>query len=119
MTLKKGKRYDVSSLVEAQFEPGSRGRVLKNLLSIKDEGGGRIFNLDKWANEVSETRNSKEYEGVANNSRESGKWGRVFNSELLDKGVEGFRSQWFELTWFLDLWLITIPAGSISHDHYN
>jgi cell filamentation protein len=28
-------RYDVSSLVEAQFEPGSRGRVLKNLLGIK------------------------------------------------------------------------------------
>ena len=37
MTLKKGKRYDVSSLVEAQFEPGSRGRVLKNLLSIKSK----------------------------------------------------------------------------------
>jgi hypothetical protein len=25
-------RYDVSGLVEAQFEPGSRRRVLKNLL---------------------------------------------------------------------------------------
>lgn len=28
-------RYDVSGLDEAQFEPGSRGRVLKNLLGIK------------------------------------------------------------------------------------
>ncbi|UCD84753.1 MAG: Fic family protein [Deltaproteobacteria bacterium] len=37
MTLKKGKRYDVSDLVEAQYEPGSRGRVLKNLLSIKSK----------------------------------------------------------------------------------
>jgi cell filamentation protein len=27
-------RYDVSGLVEAQFEPGSRGRVLKNKLGI-------------------------------------------------------------------------------------
>jgi cell filamentation protein len=27
-------RYDTSSLPEAQFEPGSRGRVLKNLLHI-------------------------------------------------------------------------------------
>lgn len=33
--LKKGKRYETSGLVEAQFEPGSRGRVLKNLLGIK------------------------------------------------------------------------------------
>ena len=28
-------RYDVSGLVEAQFEPGSRGRVLRNLRGIK------------------------------------------------------------------------------------
>jgi len=28
-------RYDVSGLVEAQFEPGSRHRVLKNLLGIR------------------------------------------------------------------------------------
>jgi len=33
--LKKSGRYDVSKLVEAQFEPGSRGRVLRNLLGIK------------------------------------------------------------------------------------
>jgi cell filamentation protein len=32
--LKKVGRYDVSGLVEAQCEPGSRGRVLKNLLGI-------------------------------------------------------------------------------------
>jgi len=35
--LKKGDRYDVSDLEEAQFEPGSRGRVLKNLLGIKSK----------------------------------------------------------------------------------
>ena len=34
MSPKKGGRYDVSGLVEAQFEPGSRGRVLRNLLGI-------------------------------------------------------------------------------------
>jgi len=33
--LKKGQRYDVSGLVEAQFQPGSRGRVLRNLPGIK------------------------------------------------------------------------------------
>lgn len=32
--MKKTGRYDVSILVEAQFEPGSRGRVLRNLLGI-------------------------------------------------------------------------------------
>lgn len=29
------KRYDVSGMVEAQFEPGSNNNVLKNLLKIK------------------------------------------------------------------------------------
>jgi len=33
--MKKAGRYDVSYLLEAQFEPGSRGRVLKNKLGIK------------------------------------------------------------------------------------
>ena len=33
--MKKSGRYDTSALIEAQFEPGSRGRVLKNLLGIK------------------------------------------------------------------------------------
>ena len=33
--LKKAGRYDVSKLPEAQFEPGSHGRVLRNLLGIK------------------------------------------------------------------------------------
>ncbi len=37
MELKTSKRYDISHLVEAQFEPDSRGRVLKNLLSIKNK----------------------------------------------------------------------------------
>jgi cell filamentation protein len=35
--MKKGGHYDASSLIEAQFEPGSRGRVLKNLLGIKSK----------------------------------------------------------------------------------
>ena len=29
-----GGRYDVSDFIEAQYEPGSHGRVLKNLLRI-------------------------------------------------------------------------------------
>lgn len=32
--MKQGRRYDVSGLIEAQFEPGSRGRVLRNLLGV-------------------------------------------------------------------------------------
>ena len=32
--MKKTGRYDTSGLIEAQFEPGSRGRVLKNRLCI-------------------------------------------------------------------------------------
>ena len=35
MRMRKGGRYDTSGLVAAQFEPGSKGRVLKNLLGIK------------------------------------------------------------------------------------
>lgn len=35
--MKKTNRYDTSGLIEAQFEPGSRGRVLKNLLGIKSK----------------------------------------------------------------------------------
>lgn len=33
--MKNSGRYDISGLVEGQFEPGSRRRVLKNLLGIK------------------------------------------------------------------------------------
>lgn len=33
--MKKGDRYDVSMLPEAQFEPGSRRRVLRNFLGIR------------------------------------------------------------------------------------
>jgi len=33
--VKKSGKYDASGMVEAQFEPGSRGRVLKNLPGIK------------------------------------------------------------------------------------
>jgi len=35
--MKKTGRYDTSGLIETQFEPGSRGRVLKNLLGIKSK----------------------------------------------------------------------------------
>jgi cell filamentation protein len=35
--MKKGGHYDASGLIEAQFEPGSRSRVLKNLLGIKNK----------------------------------------------------------------------------------
>lgn len=35
--MKKSDRYDTSGLIEAQFEPGSRKRVLKNLLGIKSK----------------------------------------------------------------------------------
>ncbi len=35
--MKKVGRYDVSHLTEAQFEPGSRGRVLRNKLGIKSK----------------------------------------------------------------------------------
>jgi cell filamentation protein len=35
--MKRMGRYDISALDEAQFEPGSRGRVLKNLLGIKNK----------------------------------------------------------------------------------
>lgn len=33
--MKKGKKYNTSGLIEDQYEPGSGGRVLKNLLGIK------------------------------------------------------------------------------------
>lgn len=35
--MRKHDRYDTSALPEAQFEPGSRGRVLKNRLGIKSK----------------------------------------------------------------------------------
>ena len=35
--MKKANKYDTSALTEAQFEPGSRGRVLKNKLGIKSK----------------------------------------------------------------------------------
>lgn len=35
--MKKISRYDISECIEAQFEPGSRGRVLKNKLGIKSK----------------------------------------------------------------------------------
>ena len=35
--MKKGGHYDASGLIEAQFEPGSRGRVLRNMLGIKSK----------------------------------------------------------------------------------
>lgn len=37
MTMKKVGRYDTTDLIEAQFEPGSRSRVLRNRLGIKSK----------------------------------------------------------------------------------
>jgi cell filamentation protein len=34
-SIKKGRRYETSGLIEGQYEPGSRRRVLRNLLGIK------------------------------------------------------------------------------------
>lgn len=33
-SIKKGRRYETSALLEDQYEPGSRGRVLRNLIGI-------------------------------------------------------------------------------------
>jgi len=35
--MKKGGHYEASGLIEAQFEQGSRSRVLRNLLGIKSK----------------------------------------------------------------------------------
>jgi hypothetical protein len=48
--MKKGGHYDASGLIEAQFEPGSHGRVLKDLLGIKSKremgkAGGDVVKL--------------------------------------------------------------------------
>jgi len=45
MKNKSSEKYKISDLEEAQFESGSRGRVLKNLLSIKRK---REMNLLEW-----------------------------------------------------------------------
>lgn len=51
-----GDRYDSSGLEEAQYQPGSRGRVLKNLLGIKtkremnrEEAGVQVRALQELA----------------------------------------------------------------------
>ena len=33
--IRKGHRYEMSGFIEGQYEPGSRRRVLRNLLGIK------------------------------------------------------------------------------------
>jgi len=35
--MKKSGRYDTFALIEDQYEPGSHGRVLKNLIGIKSK----------------------------------------------------------------------------------
>ena len=37
MAQERGRRYDVSDLIESQYQPGSRGRVVRNLLGIKSK----------------------------------------------------------------------------------
>jgi len=44
--MKQPARYDTSSLPEARFEPGSRGRVLKNRLGIEKKKE-RIFRCNQ------------------------------------------------------------------------
>lgn len=50
-----GNRYDISGLVEAQFEPGSRRRVLRNLLGVKRKReldsieAARLADVTDWA----------------------------------------------------------------------
>src|ERR1700688_2299405 len=41
-------RYDVSDLPEVQFEPGSRGLVLKNLLGIKRRKEMEALETDQY-----------------------------------------------------------------------
>jgi cell filamentation protein len=51
---KKSDKYDVSNLVEAQFEPGSKGLVLKNLLGIKNEREIYIKETEEYVRVLSE-----------------------------------------------------------------
>jgi len=53
-SLKKAGRYDASGLVEAQFEPGSHGRVLKNLQGIKKKSEMDRVEAEtlKWATDT-------------------------------------------------------------------
>jgi len=44
--LKKAKKYDTSGLIENQHEPGSGGRVLRNLLRVNKK---REIDRLKWA----------------------------------------------------------------------
>ncbi|MCL5978694.1 MAG: Fic family protein [Nitrospirae bacterium] len=47
--MKKSQRYKTSHLVEDQFEPGSRGRVLKNLLHITRRRELDVVEVEKYA----------------------------------------------------------------------
>lgn len=42
-------RYDIDHLAEAQFEPSSRGRVLKNLLGIRSKREMDALEAEKLA----------------------------------------------------------------------
>jgi len=47
--MKKTKRYDTSHLTESQFEPGSRGRVLRNLLHITRKREMDVIEAERYA----------------------------------------------------------------------
>lgn len=47
--MKKSKRYDTSHLIEDQPEPGSRGRVLKNLLHIRRRREMDVVEAERYA----------------------------------------------------------------------
>jgi len=47
--MKKSSRYSTSHLLEAQFEPGSRGRVLKNFLHITRKREMDVIEAERYA----------------------------------------------------------------------
>ncbi len=47
--MKKSGRYKTSHLIEDQFEPGSRGRVLKNLLHVQRRRKMDVIEAEKYA----------------------------------------------------------------------
>ena len=47
--MKKSQRYDISHLTESQFEPGSRGRVLRNLLHITRKREMDVIEAERYA----------------------------------------------------------------------
>jgi cell filamentation protein len=47
--MKKSQRYNTSQLVESQFEPGSRGRLLKNRLHVMHKREMDVIEAELYA----------------------------------------------------------------------